>query len=142
MIKNIFTMLTIIAGITISSSVFAQENRQNDNPPQNKPALQFNIAKMTLPPGLQITVGRPMFCSNTETFLQNIGNKYGEKSIFIGVVEEASDLLFDVLYNKDSKSFTMVQHFAVGNSCVLAAGKAVNVDLTADKAGYLINYKK
>ena len=140
MIKNIFTLLTIVAGITISSSIFAQENIPKA--PPTKPPTQFNIAKMTLPPGLQITVGRPMFCSNTETFLQNIGNKYGEKSIFIGVVEEASDLLFDVLYNKDSKSFTMVQHFAVGNSCVLAAGKAVNVDLTADKAGYLINYKK
>tara|TARA_R110002020_G_scaffold29767_16_gene94070 strand:+ start:976 stop:1404 length:429 start_codon:yes stop_codon:yes gene_type:complete len=142
MIKYLFTLLTIVVGITVSSSIFAQDTPKIPQQAPNPVPQQFNITATTLPPGLQITVGRPMFCSNTETFLHNIANKYGEKSVFIGVVAESSDLLFDVLYNKDSKSFTMVQHFAVGNSCVLAAGKAVNVDFTADKAGHLINYKK
>ena len=141
MIKYLFTLLTIIVGITISSSTFAQENRQNDNPIPT-PVPQFNIATMALPPGLQITVGRPMFCSNTETFFQNIVAKFGVKNVFVGMASETSDVLFNVFYNKNSKSFTMVQHFAIGNTCVLASGTAVKVDFSADNAGHQINYKK
>ena len=138
MIKYIFTVLALIVGITISSTAIAQENNEGTTP-----VPQFNISTMQLPPGLRITIARPMFCSSTQTFVQNIVEKFGEKSVFAGMTEEYTDLVFDLLYNKQTQSFTIAQHFAVGNTCILATGTSIGgepTDLKQKTGGHLITY--
>ena len=123
MIKCLTSILTIIVGITLSSVSFAQ-----DKTPPTVPQ-QFNIQKMQLPPGLKISLPSPVFCSSTPTFMFEIVKQFGEKSIFLGVNPNTESVVFDVLYSKESGTFTIAQHFAVGNTCVWGAGKALNVEL-------------
>ena len=89
----------------------------------NKPTLNLYTDKISQ--GLRVGINSSIICSSIETFIDELITPFNEESVFSGVrvIRNGETVIYEIFYNHETQSFTIAQHFAIGNTCFLGGGK-------------------
>ena len=101
----------------------------------NKPIFNLYTEKITY--NVKVPINLIMNCVSTETFIDKVITPFKEKSVFGGIsLANKETIIYEIYYNNDSQSFTIAQHFAIGNTCVLGAGEVIRMNPPFNKTKY------
>ena len=96
----------LVVGILFSNYVFADSNKST-----------LNLYTDKISQGLKVSINSSIICSSIETFIDELVTPFNEESVF------SETVIYEIFYNHETQSFTIAQHFAIGNTCFLGGGK-------------------
>jgi|TARA_B100000745_G_C20096105_1_gene374778 hypothetical protein len=97
----------------------------------------FNLYTKKIPYNVKVPINSVISCGSTETFMDTLIAPFKEKSVFGGIsLANKETIIYEIYYNNDSQSFTIAQHFAIGNTCVLGAGEVIRMNPPFNKTKY------
>jgi len=104
----------LVVGILFSNYVFADSNKST-----------LNLYTDKISQGLKVSINSSIICSSIETFIDELVTPFNEESVFSGarVIRNGETVIYEIFYNHETQSFTIAQHFAIGNTCFLGGGK-------------------
>ena len=104
----------LVVGILFSNYVFADSNKST-----------LNLYTDKISQGLKVSIKSSIICSSIETFIDELVTPFNEESVFSGarVIRNGETVIYEIFYNHETQSFTIAQHFAIGNTCFLGGGK-------------------
>lgn len=114
MLKYVLFVMLCLAILPVP--VYGQEETL---PPQTMPQPQDRSF------GQVYQMMKPMTCNDTEVVENYILHKFGEKPFTYGLnynIMGAANILTVVYVNPQSRSFSIVEHGAMGQSCILGQG--------------------
>ena len=98
----------------------------------------LNLYTDKISPGLTVDINSSVTCSSLETFIDEIITPFNEESVFSGFAstQDNQTVIYEFFYNYETQSFTIAQHFAIGNTCVLGAGEVIRMNPPFNKTKY------
>ena len=104
--------------VLISSFASLAQNLNRQSPPP----MDFDIHKDRIVGGIKYSIIHMHVCSSTQTVQEQVIEHYKEESAFSGI-DYKGKFIYEVYFNPTTQTFTFVEHFTSGNSCVLAIGQ-------------------
>jgi len=106
----IFSVMLVL----INTSAFADSNKST-----------LNLYTDKISQGLKVGINSSIICSSIETFIDELVTPFNEESVFSGsrIIRNGETVIYEIFYNPETQSFTIAQHFAIGNTCFLGGGK-------------------
>ena len=115
-----------VAIILISNCAFADSNKST-----------FNLYNEKISYGSKVRINVSIACSSTETFIDQVITPFNEEPVFGGIsLTNKETIIYEIFYSHDSHSFTIAQHFAIGNTCVLGEGEVIRMNIPFNKIKY------